>query len=54
MPHYVNIAWEDYFLVLSFCLQGQGGSLDFAFYLKNQSGNKKQKTMCRKREGQKA
>jgi len=21
MPHYVNIAWEDYFLVMSFCLQ---------------------------------
>ena len=21
MPHYVNIAWEDYFLAMSFCLQ---------------------------------
>ena len=27
MPHYVNIAWEDYFLAVSFCLQGQRGSL---------------------------
>ena len=27
MPHYVNIAWEDYFLAVSFCLQGRCGSL---------------------------
>jgi hypothetical protein len=27
MPHYVNIALEDYFLAMSFCLQGQRGSL---------------------------
>ena len=33
MPHYVNIAWEDYFLAMSFCLQGRRSSLFFGFYL---------------------
>jgi hypothetical protein len=27
MPHYVNIALEDYFLAMPFCLQGQRSSL---------------------------
>jgi len=33
MPHYVNIAWEDYFLVMSFCLLRRRSSLFFGFYL---------------------
>ena len=33
MPHYVNIALEDYFLARAFCLQGQRSSLFFGFYL---------------------
>jgi hypothetical protein len=47
MPHYVNIAWGCFFLACLFVFGGWGGSLDFAFYLKNQYNIKKQNTMCR-------
>jgi hypothetical protein len=42
MPHYVNIAWEDYFLAMSFCLQGRSGSLFFGFYLMTFTNSKSQ------------
>jgi hypothetical protein len=34
MPHYVNIAWEDYFLAVSFCLQGGAALWILLFTLK--------------------
>lgn len=52
MPHYVNIAWGFIFWRV-FLLVGRDGSLDFAFYLKNQTIIKKQNTMCRMSGGYK-
>jgi hypothetical protein len=53
MPHYVNIAWGFIFWRV-FLFVGRDGSLDFAFYLKNQFNIKKLNTMCRMCAGTKS